>query len=121
MNRWRVSPGPFVRAIPMSRSSPFRVRLRAASRALSSAGVQAISLDTAARLGEVRASLPSHIVTQGNLDPLVLIAGGEDSTVLSMTFARRPMAFRMCSISATVSCRKRPSRMSSAMLERIRR
>ncbi len=40
-------------------------------------GVQAISLDTAARLAEVRASLPEHIVTQGNLDPLVLISGGD--------------------------------------------
>ncbi len=40
-------------------------------------GVQAISLDTAARLAEVRASLPAHIVTQGNLDPLVLISGGD--------------------------------------------
>lgn len=38
---------------------------------------QAISLDTAARLGEVRGLLPAEIVTQGNLDPLVLIAGGE--------------------------------------------
>lgn len=40
-------------------------------------GVDAISLDTAARLGEVRASLAPSIVTQGNLDPLALIAGGE--------------------------------------------
>ncbi|MCE2933169.1 MAG: uroporphyrinogen decarboxylase [Hyphomicrobiales bacterium] len=40
-------------------------------------GVQAISLDTAARLAEVRVGLPPQIVTQGNLDPLVLIAGGD--------------------------------------------
>lgn len=40
-------------------------------------GVDAISLDTAARLGEARASLPQAIVTQGNLDPLVLMVGGE--------------------------------------------
>lgn len=37
----------------------------------------AISLDTAARLAEVRALVPESVVTQGNLDPLVLIAGGE--------------------------------------------
>lgn len=40
-------------------------------------GVQAISLDTAARLAEARAQLPDSIVTQGNLDPLVLISGGD--------------------------------------------
>lgn len=40
-------------------------------------GVDAISLDTAARLNEARASLDPAIVTQGNLDPLTLIAGGE--------------------------------------------
>lgn len=40
-------------------------------------GVQAISLDTAARLAEARAQLPDSVVTQGNLDPLVLISGGE--------------------------------------------
>jgi uroporphyrinogen decarboxylase len=40
-------------------------------------GVQAISLDTAARLNEARQALPAHVVTQGNLDPLALIAGGE--------------------------------------------
>lgn len=36
----------------------------------------AIGLDTAARLSEARAALPPAVVTQGNLDPLVLIAGG---------------------------------------------
>ncbi|MBN8533505.1 MAG: uroporphyrinogen decarboxylase [Rhizobiales bacterium] len=40
-------------------------------------GVDAISLDTAARLAEARASLQPSIVTQGNLDPLALMAGGE--------------------------------------------
>lgn len=38
--------------------------------------VDAISLDSAARLGEARRDLPAAIVTQGNLDPLVLLAGG---------------------------------------------
>lgn len=37
----------------------------------------AISLDTATFLTEARAALPPTIVTQGNLDPLVLIAGGD--------------------------------------------
>ncbi|HRE19638.1 MAG TPA: uroporphyrinogen decarboxylase [Rhabdaerophilum sp.] len=36
----------------------------------------AIGLDTAARLDEARKTIPSDIVTQGNLDPLVLVAGG---------------------------------------------
>jgi uroporphyrinogen decarboxylase len=36
----------------------------------------ALGLDTAARLGEVRGLLPAEMVTQGNLDPLVLLAGG---------------------------------------------
>jgi uroporphyrinogen decarboxylase len=40
-------------------------------------GVDAISLDTAARLAEARVSLGRSVVTQGNLDPLVLIAGGD--------------------------------------------
>jgi uroporphyrinogen decarboxylase len=40
-------------------------------------GADAISLDTAARLDLARTELPTAIVTQGNLDPLVLIAGGE--------------------------------------------
>lgn len=37
----------------------------------------AIGLDTAARLRDARASIPATIVTQGNLDPLVLVAGGK--------------------------------------------
>lgn len=41
------------------------------------AGPDAIGLDTAARLGEARKTIPSNVVTQGNLDPLVLVAGGE--------------------------------------------
>lgn len=45
--------------------------------------VDAVGLDTAARLGDARLDVPQHIVTQGNLDPLVLIAGGQalDSAV----------------------------------------
>ncbi|CAN1569201.1 HemE Uroporphyrinogen-III decarboxylase [Rhabdaerophilaceae bacterium] len=40
-------------------------------------GANGISLDTAARLAEARRQLPDNVVTQGNLDPLALIAGGE--------------------------------------------
>lgn len=40
-------------------------------------GIDALGLDTASRLPEVRSLLPEKTVTQGNLDPLVLIAGGE--------------------------------------------
>lgn len=36
----------------------------------------AIGLDTAARLREARTAIPGDIVTQGNLDPLALVAGG---------------------------------------------
>lgn len=39
-------------------------------------GVAGLSLDTASRLAAVRAALPDTIVTQGHLDPLVLVAGG---------------------------------------------
>jgi uroporphyrinogen decarboxylase len=40
-------------------------------------GVDALSLDTSARLAEARRELPAGVVTQGNLDPLVLLAGGD--------------------------------------------
>ena len=39
-------------------------------------GCDAISLDTACALSDVSRSLPDSIVTQGNLDPMVLIQGG---------------------------------------------
>lgn len=47
------------------------------SRFIETTGADALGLDTAARLSEVRAFLDDEVVTQGNLDPLVLIAGGE--------------------------------------------
>lgn len=37
----------------------------------------AIGLDTNARIGDALDILPAHVVTQGNLDPLALIAGGD--------------------------------------------
>lgn len=39
-------------------------------------GIDAISLDTATRLGTARRDVPGALATQGNLDPLVLLAGG---------------------------------------------
>lgn len=40
-------------------------------------GVQGISCDTAMPLGEIRRTLSGKTVVQGNLDPLLLVAGGE--------------------------------------------
>jgi uroporphyrinogen decarboxylase len=40
-------------------------------------GADALALDTAADLAVVRKRLPPKVVTQGNLDPLVLVAGGD--------------------------------------------
>lgn len=57
-------------------------------------GVDAISLDTGARLAEARGQLPEAVVTQGNLDPLVLVAGGSalDTAVDSVLEATRGAA-----------------------------
>ncbi|MBV9538073.1 MAG: uroporphyrinogen decarboxylase [Acidisphaera sp.] len=40
-------------------------------------GVDAIGVDTSADLATVATLLPSHVATQGNLDPMALAAGGE--------------------------------------------
>lgn len=40
-------------------------------------GADAVGLDTAACLVEAREAIPVAVVTQGNLDPLVLITGGD--------------------------------------------
>ncbi len=47
------------------------------ARFVNETGCDAISLDTACALSEVARSLPDSVVTQGNLDPLVLINGGD--------------------------------------------
>ncbi len=39
-------------------------------------GVDCVGLDTSVDAARVAATLPSHIAVQGNLDPMVLIAGG---------------------------------------------
>ncbi|WP_284179205.1 uroporphyrinogen decarboxylase [Rhabdaerophilum sp. SD176] len=46
------------------------------SRFVSETNCDAISLDTACALSDIRKQLPPGMVTQGNLDPLVLINGG---------------------------------------------
>jgi uroporphyrinogen decarboxylase len=40
-------------------------------------GVDCVSLDTSVDAGRVAATVPSHIGVQGNMDPIVLIAGGK--------------------------------------------
>ena len=40
-------------------------------------GVDALSLDVSVPIGKLRASLGPKVVTQGNLDPLALVAGGK--------------------------------------------
>jgi uroporphyrinogen decarboxylase len=40
-------------------------------------GVQCIGLDTSVDAARIAATLPVHIAVQGNLDPMILIAGGE--------------------------------------------
>ena len=40
-------------------------------------GVDAVGCDTAMPLGQIRASLSGKTVVQGNLDPLLVVAGGE--------------------------------------------
>lgn len=40
-------------------------------------GIDAMSFDTSADLAHARTKVPASLVTQGNLDPLVLVAGGD--------------------------------------------
>jgi uroporphyrinogen decarboxylase len=40
-------------------------------------GVDCVSLDTSVDAARIAAGLPAHIGVQGNLDPIVLIAGGK--------------------------------------------
>lgn len=47
------------------------------AKAAAQMGADVLGLDTTTPLEAVRKDLPSTLVTQGNLDPLVLIAGGE--------------------------------------------
>lgn len=83
----KLHPGVPVIAFPRAISGGF-------ARFAKETGAQAIGLDTAARLAEVCSALPASVVTQGNLDPLVLIAGGaalDDAIdrILAVTHGRR--------------------------------
>jgi uroporphyrinogen decarboxylase len=40
-------------------------------------GVDCVSLDTSVDAGRVAATIPAHVGVQGNMDPIVLIAGGK--------------------------------------------
>lgn len=56
-------------------------------------GVSAISLDASVPLGWASENLPSSLVLQGNLDPLLLVAGG-DSLKKGIEFIHRGMKGR---------------------------
>ena len=66
-------------------------------------------------------AVQSRVPVQGNLDPLALLAGGAalDRCGRCRAGGVRAAA-RSSSISATASCRRRRSPMSSSMLERVR-
>ena len=77
-------------------------------------GVDAVSLGNEIDRAFARDEIQTRVPVQGNLDPLALLAGGAalDREVDDVLAALRRTA-RSSSISATASCRKRRSRMSS--------
>jgi len=62
-------------------------------------GVNAVGMDTAADLNLVRELLPPNVATQGNLDPALLLAGGEAMAAevreIRDTMAGRPHIFNL--------------------------
>ena len=82
--------------------------------------VDAVGLDWTIDRGFVRERVQSRVAVQGNLDPLVLVAGGAalDRSIDAVLEAFA--AGRSFSISDMASCRRRRSRMSSSMLPRVR-
>jgi uroporphyrinogen decarboxylase len=62
-------------------------------------GVRAVGLDTAADIAEAARLLPSDVAVQGNLDPLVLVAGGEameaDTRTILTAMKGRPFVFNL--------------------------
>jgi len=62
-------------------------------------GVNAVGIDTAADLGRAARLLPAHVAAQGNLDPLVLVAGGEamaaDARAILAAMHGRPFIFNL--------------------------
>ena len=78
-------------------------------------GVDAVGCDTSMPLGWMQArTCRRRLPVQGNLDPLLLVAGGASSTrACDAILATLWRAARSSSISAMASCRRRRSRMSS--------
>jgi uroporphyrinogen decarboxylase len=80
---WSVEPvAEIVRAV---RASKPGIKIIAFPRAMAGdyadyaqkTGIDAMSFDTSADLAHAREKVPASLVTQGNLDPLVLVAGGD--------------------------------------------
>ncbi len=63
------------------------------------AGVQAVALDTSVDPAWARAALPAGVCLQGNLDPLLMVVGGEPLAVAARqtieAFAGRPHVFNL--------------------------
>jgi uroporphyrinogen decarboxylase len=81
--RWVVEPTRKIvanvrRAVPQARiiGFPRAATLKGYELYARETGVDAISLDTAAPMDWAAATLGSHVVLQGNLDPVALVAGG---------------------------------------------
>ena len=62
-------------------------------------GVAAVGIDTAVDIGRAAAMLPKTVAVQGNLDPLVLVAGGEsmrnDARAVLDAMRDRPFIFNL--------------------------
>jgi uroporphyrinogen decarboxylase len=62
-------------------------------------GVQGVGVDTSADPVHAAAAVPSHIAVQGNMDPLVLVAGGtamtEAATTVLDAWRGRPAIFNL--------------------------
>ncbi len=62
-------------------------------------GVNAVGIDTAPDIAQAAALLPPTIAAQGNLDPLVLVAGGEaqrqDTAAILTAMRDRPFIFNL--------------------------
>ena len=62
-------------------------------------GVDAVGIDTAADPVTVRALIPDHVAIQGNLDPLLLVAGGAqlrtEAQAIAQSLRGRPHIFNL--------------------------
>ncbi len=78
---------------------PRGVSARQSARIAALPGVSGVGIDTAADLASCREAIPSCVAVQGNLDPLLLLAGGSSlepqiGRILE-TFAGRPHIFNL--------------------------